>query len=483
MTTETQENRFNNTTVGLAFGGTKITLPDDPHQMKVSEAIESLKRIEKEQETVVSVNEIVKAFPFDGAYAFMKAMKQIYGWATAVPTPSFFGPRPPQTISLEIEVGVTTQIIWGEFEVPGIEGRLKTGVWKSDEGMMYFCLQGQVKKKHMAEIARLANLTRDLVATESIYRGKAVQLQVNDKGQVDFNKSPKFIDLSRINEDELTFSEEVGAQVENFLWVPIEHTKACRTHKIPLKRGVLLEGPYGTGKTLTAFVTAKKAKNNGWTFVMIPQVSGLKDALQFSRLYQPAVLFAEDVDRAVTGERSVAMDDILNTIDGGESKGSEVITILTSNHVENINKAMLRPGRLDAIIKVSAPDAKAAEKLMRIYARETLSTDADLSKAGKELSGRIPAVIREAVERAKLYAVSRAAKNNSEKVEITGEDLYLSARGMSAHLGLLDGQKTEPTDAEKFYELFCKMVRENTVVSDEFEGLVNTVDEIQDTLN
>jgi transitional endoplasmic reticulum ATPase len=59
----------------------------------------------------------------------------------------------------------------------------------------------------------------------------------------------------------------------------------------------------------------------------------------------------------------------LNEIDGVESKGKELITILTSNHAENINQAMLRPGRLDAVLSIQAPDAFAAEKLIRLYAR------------------------------------------------------------------------------------------------------------------
>jgi SpoVK/Ycf46/Vps4 family AAA+-type ATPase len=80
-----------------------------------------------------------------------------------------------------------------------------------------------------------------------------------------------------------------------------------QAHKVPLKRGVLLEGPYGTGKTLTAFVTAKKCVENGWTFIMLDRVAALKEALTFARMYAPAVVFAEDIDRSVEGERTVGL--------------------------------------------------------------------------------------------------------------------------------------------------------------------------------
>lgn len=456
------DNRFKNTDVSVEHKGTKIILPSDPHEMSYKEGIAALQMRQKEEETEVAVNEIVKAFPFDGAYAFMKAMKIIYGWATPIPTPSFFGPRPPQTISLEIDYGVTTQIIWGDFAVPGISGKLKTGVYPDDSGMMYFCVQGVVLKKHMKDVKRIADLTREIVAQHSIYRGKAIRLDCDKNGNVDFNRQPKFLDLSRVNPDELTYSEEVMAQIRTNLFTPIEHTKTCREYGIPLKRGVLLQGPYGTGKTLAAYVTATKCVSNGWTFIILDKVSGLNGALTFARLYGPSVVFAEDIDRAVTGERSVAMDDILNTIDGIESKGAEVITILTSNHVENINPAMLRPGRLDAVIHVKAPDAAAAEKLVRIYARNTLASGTDLAEAGRELAGKIPAVIREVVERAKLYSIGNGSFDSNGKIVITGKDLAEAARGMKAHLDLLAPKSDVKSDAEVFYEAFGKIVAKST---------------------
>lgn len=476
------QNRFKNTEVKVEHKGTKIVLPSDPHDMTYKEAIASLELRQREEETDVSVNEIVKAFPFDGAYAFMNAMKQIYGWATPIPTPGFFGPRPPQTISLEIAYGVTTQIIWGDFAIPGIEGKLTTGVWPDDSGMMYFCVNGVVKKKHMADVKRVADLTREIVAQASIYRGQAIRLDCNKHGGVDFNKQPKFLDLTRVNPDELTYSEEVMTQIKTNLFTPIEHTETCRQYGVPLKRGVLLQGPYGTGKTLAAFVTATKCVRNGWTFILLDKVSGLHGALTFARLYGPSVVFAEDIDRAVTGDRSVAMDDILNTIDGIESKGSEIITILTSNHVENINPAMLRPGRLDAVIHVTAPDAKAAEKLIRIYARNTLATDADLTEAGKELDGKIPAVIREVVERAKLYAIGSGDVAGG-KVVVTGKALTDAARGMKAHLDLLSPKKPEPSNADKLYDAFKSLVGEVAPGAVAEHKVLDNIHEVAKALN
>lgn len=474
-----QTNRFSNTEVKVKRKGKEIILPDDPVPMHYKEAITVLQRIEKEEEMEVQVNETVDAFPFDGAYAFMKAMKEIYGWASATPTviETFFGKveKPPVTISIEIDQGKFTQIIWGDFMIPGIEGVLTTGATTKDSRWI-FCIKGKVKKKYQMDVAAIAEKTREIVKRESIYRCKAIKLVTDDEGKMQMNTPPAFLDLSRVNADELTFSDEVQAQVQTNLFTPIEYTTACRMHQIPLKRGVLLEGPFGTGKTLTAFVTAQKARDNGWTFILIDRVSGLREALTFARMYQPAVVFAEDVDRAVSGDdRTVEIDDILNTIDGIESKGSEVITILTSNNATNINRAMIRPGRLDAIIPVQAPDAKAVEKLLRLYGRGLIEKDTDLSMAGKELQGQIPAVIREVVERSKLYAISRA---KGGKIKLNGEDIAHSARGMKNHLKLLNPEKESPKNR---FELLGESLAEVVEFSVKRNGLYDGVLKTRDT--
>lgn len=473
---ETKKDRFKNTDVTVERKGSQIILPKEPFPMRYDEALLCLQRRMEEEESDVRVYEDIDAFPFDGAYAFMRALQDIYGWASPVPEHGFFGPILPVTVKLDIDFEKSTQIIWGNFKIPGIEGVLTTAMGRKDERPC-FVIGGQVKKKHQADVEKIVEKTREILKTSSIYKGKAIRINTDDDGNINSHNPPKFLDLSRVNEDELTFSEDVRAQVDTNLFTPIENTESCRKYKIPLKRGVLLEGPYGTGKTLTAFVTAKKCVENRWTFILVDRVAGLDAALTFARMYAPAVVFAEDVDRAMTGERSKEMDDILNTIDGVESKGTEIITILTSNHVDKINKAMLRPGRLDAVISVQAPDGPAVQKLIRIYGRGLIDVKSDLTEAGKELAGQIPAVIREVVERAKLYAIGRSG---GKSILLTGDDLTLAARGMKHHLNLLNPRaEVEQTTEQKLGGAFMGAVTDAI----KSNGLYSKVTEMSKTLD
>lgn len=448
---------FANIESSLTWTGTKITLPAEPYHMTPKEGIEALTRFEKAEQQVIAIHEIIDAHPWDGAVAFMKAMKEIFGWASPIPKPGFFGPTPPTMVSIETGPNETATIFWGQFQVPGIDGALETGFDQKD-GRPVFVINGQTRRKCLEVVHTLAELTRKIVREQSIYRGRALRLTVNREGGLNMDTPPKFMNLSKVNEAELVFSESLLDQVQTNLWTVIEHTARCRKEGVPLKRGVLLEGPYGTGKTLCATVTAKKCEANGWTFVTVPRVTALESALQFAQNYQPCAVFVEDVDREMAGARTAKMDDILNTVDGIISKGAEIMVVLTSNEAKNINRAMMRPGRLDAILHIDAPDAKAVESLIRIYGRDLIKPDADLTEAGEALKGRIPAVVRECVERSKLYAIGRVGEG--AEFTITGADIARAARGMAHHLKLLDGEKpTEQTPAEQLAQAFQTVLK------------------------
>jgi transitional endoplasmic reticulum ATPase len=243
------------------------------------------------------------------------------------------------------------------------------------------------------------------------------------------------------------------------------HREYCKKYKIPLKRGILLSGTYGTGKTLVSYATARLCLEQGWTFLMTERADELVNMIDFAKQYQPAVVFCEDIDRVVAGERSVDMDEILNIIDGVESKNTEIMIVLTTNHVEKIHRAMLRPGRLDAVINVLPPDAQAVEKLIRLYGRGLVPVSEDLTAVGEALAGEIPAVIRECIERAKLYAISDGSLNGNQ-ITITGDNLLTASKSMRSQLELLrDKKELTKTPEVLFGESLSECIQKNVIES------------------
>lgn len=447
----------------VEYVGSKITLPGDPSHMPLDDAINSLIRLKKDEDQVLNAVELIDAHPMDGAVALMKAMKRKYGWASPVPTQGFFGPTPPTLVGVKTGPNPEDmiQVVWGAFVLPGVEKPMNCGAHVSD-GRVQFLLHGQVRKREMVLVKELAILTREILKNESIYKAKAIRLVFNSNGVLDLGKAPDFIATDYINPDELILNAGEGTQLETALWTPIRHTAACVKARIPLKRGILLEGPYGCGKTMAANVTAKVCVDNGWTFILLDRVDALKDALLFANRYAPAVVFSEDIDRLIE-ERDDAGNDMLNTIDGILSKDAKVITVLTTNFVEKLDRAMLRPGRLDAVISLRAPNEQSVERLVRLYGRDMLEDDIHLGDVGRELAGNIPATVREVVERSKLGMISRGDK------ELTAADLLIAARGMKAHLELLKDKPVEKSAGDRLMEAFRDSV---------FNGHGETLDRI-----
>lgn len=448
---EEEVSPFDNIDTEIERKGREIVLPGEPQEMTYDEAIKALRRKQKEEETEVNIHEQVDAFPWDGARAFMLAMKERYGWTSAVPRKTFFGKIQPTVIAVQCgpRVNDTVQVIWGDFELPNVEGVIRTE-WGEKDGRPCFQVGGSVKRKHHGEIHELIALTREFVQSHSIYKGKPIRLRCDSDGYLDDDLPPVFINTEGVRPEELIFTEDTQSLVETNVMTPIKKTAQCEKFQIPLSRGILLEGPFGVGKTLLASVVAKICQENNWTFFMIDQVSALKTAVDFARLYGPAVVFAEDIDRVLRGERSADMDAILNTIDGVQSKSDKIITILTTNEVEKIHQSMLRPGRLDAVISIRPPDAAAAEKLIRVYARNLIEDGTDLKAAGKSLENQIPAVIREVVERSKLAALSRLTEEGDpEEIRLIDTDLSHEAVGMQQHLALLNRDRNVEPSAEE----------------------------------
>lgn len=422
--------------IGIEHHGRAITLPEDPAKMPLDKAIEALMRKQQDEMQPYNVFEVIHAgHPHDAAVAFVKAMANLYGWASPVSTPGFFGPRPPQMISVKCgpKSEDVIQCPLGAFKLPGVDQHINT-IIDSYEGRLQFIVHGQVLKKDRHLFLELANEARRIVKAESIYQGKAIRLTVDEYGNLDMNRAPEFLDVSDTSESSLIFDDAIRAQINTSILTPIKATDLCRKHKIPLKRGILLEGPYGTGKSLTARMVGNVCTENGWTFVLLDKVQGLRAALEFANYFAPAVVFAEDIDR-IAEERDEDCNDLINTIDGVVSKNSELMTILTTNHVEKLSQVILRPGRLDAVISLRAPTQDAVEKLIRYYAGTLLSADVSVTEAAKELSGQIPASIRECVERAKLGMIAR------KDTKLNDGDLTVAAQTMKNHLALLNKDK------------------------------------------
>ena len=420
-----------------------------PKGMSLSRAIKALEDERTHRETTVGIRAPIEGFLPDVAHAFFQVLKKRYGWVHNKPTPGFFGDTPPTMLTVQTGLTSHVEVPWGRTVVPGVEGFLEPGS-ELHLGRIRFVLGGEVKRKHEDTVKEIVSEVKEYLKTGSVFKGQAFRLRwINDDGSPVRMPEPVFIDINRQLKHELVFSAEVEHAIQVNIFTPITRTELVRRLGVPRKRGILLSGRYGTGKSMTSTVVADEATTHGWTFLLCERANELKEMLRLARDYGPAVVFCEDIDRVMSGDRDMSMDEVLNVIDGVESKNVELMVILTTNHVEEIHQALLRPGRLDAIIDVKPPDSEAAERLMRLYGRGLIADGEDIGEAGKLLDGQIPSFIQEVVEKSKLAAVYR----NPDLEEwgpgaIRGVDLVSAAHTMQNAQALL-AEKVPDTRSEQ----------------------------------
>lgn len=422
----------------------KIILPEG---MPLEVAQEWIKRQIIMEEKIVTFHQGLRAYPLDGAYALYRAIVDIFGYVDLAKEEGPSSSTPPHMIGIKLPDGSNIQVPWGRMQFPGLDkdSYLET---KYNNAKMEFEIHGQFRKKFEPVVARIADRTMEILRDESIYKGQAIKVDLAWIANGEFPSDPKFLkDINLIKDEDVLMNEQTKLNYASVL-MRIERSKLCVKKGIPLKHGCLLAGPYGTGKTLTAKWTAKKAVENNWTFIYLEDCRQMKDALRLAEMYAPAVVFAEDIDKAMEGGRSSQMNEILNTLDGIDTKSNPIITILTTNHIDNINPAFLRAGRIDSLIQMSPLDSETAAQFIKNFGKnangESVLAEGKYDDAAQALSGIVPAFASEVMNKAKMGALYRGG----EEEQINGGDIVAAAKSFKEHIAFTEGV-TEKSPMEK----------------------------------
>lgn len=441
---EPKEKQFGNVTVERT-DGEKIVLPEG---MGYAQARAWLEKIEKSEETIVRFNSKLKAYPYDGAYALFKAMQQKFGYADMIAEKGASGSTPPTMISVKLPDGTMVNVPWGRLQFPGLDDKsyLET---RYDHSQMEFVIDGQIKRKFQKDVDALILLTEKMLKEDSLYKGNAIRVDLGFLENPTLPMAhPDFLNHSvcNIKDDDVLMTDVTRMNYAAVL-LRIEQTEKCRRNGVQIKHGCLLAGPYGTGKTLLAKYTAKKAIENKWTFIYLEDARQLKHALRLAEMYAPCVVFSEDIDKAVEGsDRTSDINAILNTLDGVDTKNIPIITVLTTNHIENINKAFLRAGRIDSLITMGALTGATGQLFLQRFAtdkhgKSLLNPNADYTKAAEALNGIVPAFASEVINKAKIYALY-------DKREILEpNDIEIASESFKEHIRLTT-ENHQPTQEE-----------------------------------
>ena len=315
---------------------------------------------DKQNHRMSRINHHLRCFKSDGIYQLNKAITGVFG---AVVSNEEHGPsvgdQTVNMVDIQLADGTRTKAPYGDIALDSLgEGSMISINY--DDSKHELLVTGKCQQMYMTIMDDIIEATKHFLATESIYKGQALEItDIND---------PQILDLSSIDQQLMVLSKST-----KYALLPIEarltEPQVCIERGIPLKYGALLEGPYGTGKTLLAFKLAKEAIENGWIFIYLKDPSLLAEALRMSKIIDRsghgALIFVEDVDQVTRGDRDAALQDIVNTLDGGDTKDMNVISLFTTNHIELINPTFLRGKRIGTIISMGFLDAETAFEFMK----------------------------------------------------------------------------------------------------------------------
>ncbi len=225
---------------------------------------------------------------------------------------------------------------------------------------------------------------------------------------------------------QVTFAEVAGLKEEkeeleeivDFLKAPKKYIQVGA--RIP--KGVLWEGPRGTGKTLLAKAIAGEAgvpffSISGSDFVEMfvgVGASRVRDLFQDAKKNAPCIIFIDEIDavarRRGSGlggghdEREQTLNQLLVEMDGfGVNEG--IIVMAATNRKDILDPAILRPGRFDRNVIVGRPDVGGREEILKVHAKnKPLGDDVDLKQIAQTTAGFTGADLENLLNEAAILA-------------------------------------------------------------------------------
>lgn len=259
---------------------------------------------------------------------------------------------------------------------------------------------------------RLLAHLRELAVEHNVYRGRVIAFGGEVFGParaalLSFHPRPS---LAR---EHLVLPAGLLDGVERQIIGVARHRDLLLAHGQHLKRGVLLYGAPGVGKTHTIRYLMGSLPDTTVLMLSANMLHRIREACSVARALAPSLLIVEDVD--LIGEdrgvhqASPLLFQLLNEMDGlGEDV--DVTFVLTTNRVEVLEPALAaRPGRIDHAVEIPMPDADGRRRLLAVYRGGLDLRLAEPERVVERTEGVTASFIKELLRRAALNAADELA--------------------------------------------------------------------------
>ncbi|HMP53923.1 MAG TPA: ATP-binding protein, partial [Candidatus Melainabacteria bacterium] len=243
------------------------------------------------------------------------------------------------------------------------------------------------------------------IRKKNIYRGKILSTSQEGGGL-------KFHDLPPVTRNRIILPDGLLKRIERQTIEAGKHSEALKKAKRKLKRGILLHGKPGTGKTLTAMYLASEMKERTVILMTGRGQGSIESSCRFARWLEPFMAVIEDVDLIAEdrtkqqGCNTAILLELLNEMDG-LSDDVDVLFFLTTNRPDVLEPALAaRPGRVDQAYEIPLPDRECRKRLFELYIEGMDVEVEDMEPYVKRTQGASGAFIAEIMRKAALFAAA-----------------------------------------------------------------------------
>ena len=271
-----------------------------------------------------------------------------------------------------------------------------------------------------------------------------------------------FLEMPKVHWSDIGGQDELKRKLIEVVQLPLEASDSFKNLGVSSPKGVLLYGPPGCSKTLTAKALATES---GLNFLAVkgPEIFNkyvgesertIREIFRKARAASPSIIFFDEID-AIAGDRDGdssttaalnVLTSLLNEIDGVEELKGVVIVGATNKPTE-IDPALLRPGRLDRHIYVAPPDYDARlqilQKCCRKFNLHSGDKSVDLQKLAELTDGCSGAEVTLLCQEAGLAAIME----NKEATTVTSKHFEHALKGISRGI---------TPEMLEYYEMFSK---------------------------
>jgi histone H3/H4 len=293
---------------------------------------------------------------------------------------------------------------------------------RSENMMGAPALRLEVIGRERAAAEGLVSEIEALMLDHNVYRGRVVAFG----GEPHTGVGIEVRTLPAVRRDAIVLPDGVLERIERHALGPVRHRERLLAAGRHLKRGLLLHGAPGTGKTLTAMYLIGRMPGRTTVLLTGGALGLIEPACALARALQPATVVLEDVD-LVAQERGFEepsrplLFELLNEMDG-LAEDADVLFLLTTNRPDLLEPALAaRPGRIDQAVELPLPDAADRRRLIDLYARGLALRGERLDDVLERLEGASPAHVKELLRKAALLAAEDGEGT------ITVEDRHLHA--------------------------------------------------------